>query len=444
MQERQGFSIVVSVRYRAGRKSRVMAILAFLLGCAVALSHMTATRAEGGVGAIDIALVGLVALCIGANLPKLVRGYAHRQDQATRDGIVDGPGALLALGTWMFVSVSLSLLVNLEGRYLVFSQIPQVYLPFCVSFGVILVIYMESRRDDLSALLCGFVLASFGIGLIYTVMIVGGLYQDRFSGFAENPNQTALFAFSMFTVSAMVLVKLLPGRGWMCQIGRANLALALFVGIATQSDALYICFALGAAGFGLALLLRMARVNAALPFVVAAAAIALALLVVAATPRIIDDTLPTVVNGLQYGDQDTDRVALWTNGLRAWLASPAFGNGPGAWSGIQGPFGETESHNSFIDWLSIAGIFGIGGFFSFAYIMRHFRLREKIGSSSLLVCLIVFSLFHFIFRSPMTWLSLAAIVLVAQGSSAGRRLTTANHYRGQPERLKSHPAPSSS
>lgn len=419
-----------------------MAILAWLLGCAVALSHMTATRAQGGIGAIDIGLVVLVALCIGANLPKIARGYAHQQGQATRNDIVDGPSALLALGIWMFVSVSLSLLANLEGRYLVFSQIPQIYLPFCVSFGVIIVIYLEARRDNLSALFRGFVIASFGIALVYTVMIVGGLYEDRFSGFAENPNQTALFAFSMFAVSAMTLVKLLPARGWMCQIARANLALALFVGIATQSDALYIWFALGAAGFGVALLLRMGRINAALPIVAGAAAIAIALLVVASTPRIIDDTLPAVTGGLQYGDQDTDRITLWTNGLRAWLASPIIGNGPGAWSGIQGPFGETEAHNSFVDWLSISGLFGICGFFVFAYSIRHFKFRENTGSAALFMCLIVFSLFHFIFRSPLTWLSLAAIVLFVRGSSAAGRVTAATHYGSRTEQPESQPVPS--
>ena len=110
-------------------------------------------------------------------------------------------------------------------------------------------------------------------------------------------------------------------------------------------------------------------------------------------------------------EQGSVRITLWKNGFFAGLSSPLFGLGPGAFSGLSGPFGRFEAHNSMIDWFASAGLVGIVSFGWLIYrcwpnsrlVLSSNSANAPLLSSALIAGLLVFSAFHFTFRQPLYW-----------------------------------------
>lgn len=108
--------------------------------------------------------------------------------------------------------------------------------------------------------------------------------------------------------------------------------------------------------------------------------------------------------GSQEG-QGSIRLALWKNGLEAWMQAPLFGHGPGHYSGLDAPYSGMEAHNIFIDWLSAYGILGLLAFVAFvAYFFIH-AFRQKVWIVlAFYIALLVQMFFHFYGRQPVFWL----------------------------------------
>lgn len=100
----------------------------------------------------------------------------------------------------------------------------------------------------------------------------------------------------------------------------------------------------------------------------------------------------------------TVRLNLLSNGVNAFMQSPIFGLGPGSFSGINAPFMGSESHNSFIDWLTSFGIVGTLLLVTLSLLIIYFLSKEK--SWVLLSAFLVlgfFAMCHHIMRHPLVW-----------------------------------------
>ncbi len=103
-------------------------------------------------------------------------------------------------------------------------------------------------------------------------------------------------------------------------------------------------------------------------------------------------------------DQGGARITLAINGIYAWLASPLFGNGAGAFSGMTIEFQRFEAHNTFIDFLTMGGIPWVLIIYLpvFIYMTKLFK-QGNFLALGFLVGFCIFSTFHFVGRHPIFW-----------------------------------------
>lgn len=111
--------------------------------------------------------------------------------------------------------------------------------------------------------------------------------------------------------------------------------------------------------------------------------------------------------------QVQDRVTLWVNGIKAVTYSLWVGNGPGHYSGFEGPFQNKEAHNTLIDWATQTGILGTGLLLGYwVWILRKHARVGNTAAIGLIIGLGAFALFHYTLRQPLFWL-LPEILLLA-------------------------------
>ena len=180
----------------------------------------------------------------------------------------------------------------------------------------------------------------------------------RFSGWAENPNQLALF---------LAPLPFLAVYSWPRKIGRrfivwTGLAIVLIAGALSQSDALLVSWATAGLVVGTVKwfhsLIRtsQSRSRAYLNAVVLPCAV-LAILIWAVTgPFTL--MIERAIAIYELGGQGSLRLQIWGNALVAFTESPLIGHGPGAFSGILGPFQNYEAHNTVIDIATQVGLIG--------------------------------------------------------------------------------------
>lgn len=106
----------------------------------------------------------------------------------------------------------------------------------------------------------------------------------------------------------------------------------------------------------------------------------------------------------QGADQGGARITLAMNGIYAWLASPLFGHGAGAFSGLTIEFQRFEAHNTFIDFLTMGGIPWVAIIYLplLIYMTKLFK-QGNFLALGFLVGFCIFSTFHFVGRHPIFW-----------------------------------------
>ena len=103
-------------------------------------------------------------------------------------------------------------------------------------------------------------------------------------------------------------------------------------------------------------------------------------------------------------DQGGARVILVMNGINAWLTSPLFGHGAGAFSGMVVEFQRFEAHNTIIDFLTMGGIPWILIIYIPIFIyMKKLWQQGDFLALGFLVGFFIFSTFHFVGRHPIFW-----------------------------------------
>lgn len=256
----------------------------------------------------------------------------------------------------------------------------------------------------------------------------GGL-GERFLGWSVNPNQMALLLVLAPFLGLYILTASFPHTGVGMALWSLLTAGAMAAGWATDSGALRaawsVCIPVLALIHGVAVL----RGAALRPLVLLIACVLVAAMMLALAARMESAASPqgeptealALGSGIQLesiesayvrNDDVTVRGRLMLHGWEAFRSSPLFGLGPGAFSGLQGPFQGSEAHNSLIDWGTNTGLVGMAALLALVGWVAVQLLRA--GQWALLaglLALAVFSLAHHVLRHPLVW---GWLVLVAQ------------------------------
>lgn len=254
----------------------------------------------------------------------------------------------------------------------------------------------------------------------------------RLSGWSENPNQLALLLAPLPFLAIEFRREATSGAGaW-----TAGIVATAAAGLATLSDALLLSWGLGAMT-----LLAARWVTGILGARRTVGSIMLNAVAVPATLVLggvliggfIANLLEAVMDArISAGGQASTRMTLWQYGLQAAFESPLFGWGPGAHSGFEGPFEGVESHSTFIDLATQAGLPAALALLALILLGIARALRRKALPLALaLLSVAVVATFHNVLRQPIFWLIIFGVIAsvdagdrrVERTVSAGRQPT---------------------
>lgn len=413
---------------------------AILLAFAFAVAPMTATRNEAAFGPTDIILA--IASVVSVVRAALVRARSAGTPAAADAVFRGGDAALPVVWVW-FAMLGIMLISTLLDWPMVTAFDPQpmlTFLTYTVSAALMFALYVEGAGGRLRTFLVASIVIAFVIEVIYLAGYLAGFepffFYFRFVGLSENPNQTALHMLSFLVLAVMTLAKVPDLSRTIRALGMAVVLLALAIGLLSDSDAFTIASAVTVVGLGAYLLVAVFRSRS----MWAGAIIFFGLPALGCLAVIYSDEVhgvySAIQNELEYGNQDLDRISLWVHGIDAWLRRPWLGNGIGAWSGISTPFEAREAHNTFIDWLTVAGIVGLLAYLAFLASQFRRPIQRYVASYFALLSVLTFSMFHYTFRQPSFWLCFVAIQLVSGFVDAqGRDEERLSGKRGEGFRL---------
>lgn len=341
--------------------------------------------------------------------------------------------SLLAVEIWLFWTCSIVLMCSgwlirssLEvSESSSFHDAAAYTVVFAISFGAAQRLTPQLAYDFMQSViwLSGVSLFSLLIAQFYFpgVLPISMWYQGdvlRFSGWSSNPNQTALLICPMPFFSLYAFVRC---NSVLWSVVYFILCIFFIIlGKLTGSDALL--FAWGVSGSIIVLhsWLRIIRQTHA-PYWLSVSSKILGPLVITTgviflwtvMGEVLSQRIEFIINS---GNQASDRITLWTHGIEAILASPIVGLGPGAFSGIESPFLNTEAHNSFIDWGTNTGMIGIL-LLVLAIGYAFFRVRShSFLLSGTVISLVIFSLFHHVLRQPLFWIFIITCIGISSAS----------------------------
>ena len=273
----------------------------------------------------------------------------------------------------------------------------------------------------------------------------------RFSALAANPNQFAFLVVGMPFLAASWLPRLRSGIGWSIML--AVLVLSCIAGLASLSNALVGAWVLGICCIGLFVLRDWRDQPTGIFAFLWVVGLAFALqsaggmatvvhyLSPMFTPEVKSDDsilasardffeqLPSTpgeewkIEGTEPGlhlsadvaqrifqaseleqQQLSARTNLWRHGLEAIKHAPILGNGPGHFSGLNGPFEGREAHNTLIDWTASTGVVGLMVLLTWAgYLAWWLWRRKNLMGLAGFVALVFLAQFHFVMRQPVVW-----------------------------------------
>jgi O-antigen ligase/polysaccharide polymerase Wzy-like membrane protein len=263
-------------------------------------------------------------------------------------------------------------------------------------------------------------------------------YWDRFRGWAENPNQVALYC-AVFTPLSLSLALSTNRFGRIA--AWSSCLLTFVVGRLTKSDTFLIAMVTALALF---LVLRLRawltspehRSN--LRFVVAVlvvlAAVPLSLSLTPYALSTADDVESMAINLTKdHGGDATKRTAalrlqLWADALYRGVEAGSMGLGPGPHlerphvvnrQALPKPF---EAHSTLLDVYTQGGLLGLIAVFGLFAGTMVLVLRAKLDAlTALIAALSIFSVTHFILRHPIVWFALALSLILGSESTRSPR-----------------------
>ena len=266
------------------------------------------------------------------------------------------------------------------------------------------------------------------IALARVAVVVDPWFQAiRFRGWSENPNQMALMLAPLpfLILWAYQRTASKARKSWLA----FSLAVSLIAGVLCLSEALYLAWG---ASLGLCSLLAgiaYVREPTFSPIVAIWKKITFPTILLAGVAALV---IPLALRGAEIvaaiyeaGNQGETRLLIWGHGLEAAARSPIVGLGPGAFSGLSGPFQNYEAHNTFIDILTQAGVFGAAAYVLLLIVAgKRFLATRDLAFIGGFTALVGFSCFHYVLRHPTFWLTIILMLrLTSLGASKEERQT---------------------
>jgi len=254
-------------------------------------------------------------------------------------------------------------------------------------------------------------------------------YWDRFRGWAENPNQIALYCAVLTPLSLSLA---LSAKGFGRIAGSFSCLLTFAVGRLTKSDTFLVAMVIATAIFSL-LRLRswltspQHRLNfrSVVAVLVIAAAVPLALALAPYAVATADEFEGLAISlAKDRGGEATKRTAslrlqLWEDALHRGLETGSLGLGPGPHlekpnvannKALPTPF---EAHSTLLDIFTQGGllaVIAVCGLFAGTFMLM---FRAKLDAlAALFAALAIFSISHFILRHPIVWFAFALSLIL--------------------------------
>lgn len=279
------------------------------------------------------------------------------------------------------------------------------YLFICL-FTLIAVSYWDSKK----VAIIGKLVLLFAVVGLAPLWIYGQWFTEfgklqiwyggsRFLGWAIDPNQTAIL---LVPLPFIALYYLKQSRIFINKVVfLALLVGAIVLGIGTDSDSLKVSWIGAIVIYSIYTMLSRGKITYRKLVTVSA----IIILVCFAGIFVFGSEICASVEEMYYlGNQGPVRIALWTNGLHAASNSPLVGFGPGAYSGVHEPFGGSECHNTFIDWMTNTGA---AGFLLLFFLLTLIFIKAMSSKNeevvAVLTTLIIVSIFLYVIRHPIWW-----------------------------------------
>lgn len=248
-------------------------------------------------------------------------------------------------------------------------------------------------------------------------------YWDRFRGWAENPNQLGFFAL-IITLLNLHLAET-TRTTYKSALALAAGGLAIAAGLMSKSDSFMIGFALSGALYMTLKSVAWMRDKEMTPTLRGTAVVlgllALPLAIVVSVPFAAEAFARIERNSNQIYDDNNQgdvRLHLWAEAIDKGLESRLVGFGPGphltSKSYKSPPPYKFEAHNTVLDLFTQGGIIGVAAFvwISASALIGAARAGRP-ALAGLVVGMLVFSMFHYVFRHPIFWFGIVLCLLEA-------------------------------
>lgn len=194
-----------------------------------------------------------------------------------------------------------------------------------------------------------FVISRFTQTLLGFNLFYGG---TRFSPLAQNPHQINVLTSTLPFIGIRVLKRAesIGSKIVAAIYVSANLAISLFTFSDTMIVVYLVCFYL------LGVVHQGYRHQRKPRYLVAVLVSGVILVVLAFYS---DMVMGLIIGFFEQADAGGARFLLWRNSIEAGMRSPLFGLGPGAHSGLDGPFQGIESHQMILAMFTQTGIIGV-------------------------------------------------------------------------------------
>jgi hypothetical protein len=269
---------------------------------------------------------------------------------------------------------------------------------------------------------------ALGWGIV-SLPSVSPWYWDRFRGWAENPNQVALYC-AVFTPLSLSLA--LSSKGFGRIAASFTCLFSFIIGRLTKSDTFLVAM-VAAIGFFLLLRLRTwliapehrfsMRFAVALFAAIIAVPLSLSLAPYAIATADDMESLAISMAKDRGGDATVRsaslRVQLWHDAIERGLESGSLGLGPGPHlerpnvtnrQALPTPF---EAHSTLLDVFTQAGLLGLIAFGSLLVGAVVLVLRKHLDAlAAMIIAIAIFSGSHFILRHPIVWFALALCLIL--------------------------------
>ena len=367
-----------------------------LFAIAMVVSVMTQIRIADIIGISEVIILALGVIGKYSNTESIPR-YHERQDQFLK---------------WIFILMPLGLLWNLITQRFFAQTGHDLFAWVFIAYLCLAVLNKLKIYENLLGIIYSYLFFETIANAVYIVMYLRGMgfYDEgfeRFEGLSLDPNQLTESMFLVPFISLFFVRRVMSDKP-------KNRFFCILIALACTASSIYVCMTTDSDSFTLAMLVGVVaylvfetvkvfvmRGGNKLVLVADAAGVFYFLThtdsILAYANKFLEETA-------EDANQFDVRQAVWKNGLKAFLNSPIFGNGPGSFSGRWGPFGGAESHNTYIYIMMDFGLIGIVLllllFYNAFKEINYTKSAEIIGAFA---SFLVFNFFHSFQRMSLFW-----------------------------------------